>query len=199
MSQVRRMRPQALSCFATLPPLQSSWICIEGRAVRDGMSFGRSNKSSARSQLLVLGTLLESDTIVLLELGADDYVSRPFSGRELLARVRVAVRRSLRSSARDAFAFDDVNVDFRNMQVRREGSVVLLTLQEFKILKFMVQNAERVISRDELLNEVWGRHNSDSRRSVDNYILRLLQKLEVDPAHPVHFRTVHGFGYKFVP
>ena len=149
--------------------------------------------------IVVLGTRSESDTILLLELGADDYVSRPFSGRELLARVHVAVRRSLRTSARDAFAFDDVTVDFRTMEVRREGSVVPLTPQEFKILKFMVQNAKRVISRDELLNEVWECHKSDSRRTVDNHILGLRQKLEVDPSHPVHFRTVHGFGYMFVP
>jgi two-component system, OmpR family, alkaline phosphatase synthesis response regulator PhoP len=149
--------------------------------------------------IVVLGTLSESDTILLLELGADDYVSRPFSGRELLARVRVAVRRSLRTSARDVFAFDGVTVDFRNMELRRGGDVVPLTPQEFKILKFMVQNAERVISRDELLNHVWGSHKSDSRRTVDNHILRLRQKLEVDLSHPVHFRTVHGFGYMFVP
>lgn len=149
--------------------------------------------------IVVLGTRSESDTILLLELGADDYVSRPFSGRELLARVHVAVRRSLRTSARDAFAFDDLTVDFRTMEVRREGSVVPLTPQEFKILKFMVQNAKRVISRDELLNEVWECHKSDSRRTVDNHILGLRQKLEVDPSHPVHFRTVHGFGYMFVP
>ena len=149
--------------------------------------------------IVVLGTRSESDTILLLELGADDYVSRPFSGRELLARVHVAVRRSLRTSARDAFAFDDLTVDFRTMEVRREGRVVPLTPQEFKILKFMVQNAKRVISRDELLNEVWECHKSDSRRTVDNHILGLRQKLEVDPSHPVHFRTVHGFGYMFVP
>jgi two-component system alkaline phosphatase synthesis response regulator PhoP len=161
--------------------------------------FRKIKQVVCETPIIVLGTLLESDTIVLLELGVDDYVSRPFSGRELLARVRVVVRRSLRTRARDAFAFDDVNVDFRNMQLRREGSVVPLTPQEFKILKFMVQNIKRVISRDELLKEVWGCHSSDSRRSVDNYILRLRQKLEVDPAHPVHFRTVRGFGYMFVP
>jgi len=149
--------------------------------------------------IVVLGTRSESDTILLLELGADDYVSRPFSGRELLARVHVAVRRSLRTSARDAFAFDDVTVDFRTMEVRREGSVVPLTPQEFKILQFMVQNAKRVISRDELVNEVWECHKSDSRRTVDNHILGLRQKLEEDPSHPVHFRTVHGFGYMFIP
>jgi len=100
--------------------------------------------------------------------------------------------------ARDAFAFGDVNVNFRNMELRREGNVVPLAPQEFKILKFMVQNAQRVISRDERLNEVWGCQRYDLRRSVDSHIPRLRQKLEVDPASPVHFRTVHGFGYKFV-
>lgn len=149
--------------------------------------------------ILVLGTSSEADTVLLLELGADDCVSSPFSGKELLARVRAAVRRSLRTSARDTFAFDGVTVDFRTMELRREGSTVPLTSQEFKILKFMVQNAQRVISRAELLREVWGCQKSDSRRTVDNHILRLRQKLEVDASHPVHFRTVHGFGYKFVP
>jgi DNA-binding response OmpR family regulator len=181
-------------------PLVAVVLDLHRRSSCAGRDVFRKIRQGVREiPILVLDTLVESDTIVLLELGADDYASRPFSGRELLARVRVVVRRSLRSSARDAYAFDDVNVDFRNMQLRREGSVVPLTPQEFKILKFMVQNAERVISRDELLNEVWGCHNSDSRRSVDNDILRVRQKLEVDSGYPVHFRTVHGFGYKFVP
>ena len=112
--------------------------------------FRKIKQVVCETPIIVLGTLLESDTIVLLELGADD-VSRPFRGRELLARVRVAVRRSLRTRARDGFAFDDVNVDFRNIQLRREGRVVPLTPQESKILKLMVQNTERVISRDEAL------------------------------------------------
>lgn len=89
-------------------------------------------------------------------------------------------------------------VDFRAMEVRRDDRVVPLTHQEFKLLKFMTQNAELVILRDELLREVGGCPKSDSSRSVDNYILRLRQKLELSPSHPVHFRTVHGVGYKFV-
>jgi DNA-binding response OmpR family regulator len=139
-----------------------------------------------------------SDKVLLLELGADDYVTKPFSPRELLARVRAALRRTVRSSFGDVFAFGAISADFTKMEVTREGQPVSLTAQEFKTLKFMVQNAERVISRDELLNEVWGYQNYPSTRTVDNHILKLRQKLEKDPANPVHFRTVHGMGYKFV-
>lgn len=139
-----------------------------------------------------------SDKVLLLELGADDYVTKPFSPRELLARVRAALRRVVRVNRTDAYSFDGVSVDFTKMEVIRNGEPVVLTAQEFKALKFFVQNAERVITRDELLNEVWGYHNYPSTRTVDNHILKLRQKLENDPANPIHFRTVHGVGYKFV-
>ena len=141
------------------------------------------------------------DKVLLLELGAHDYVTKPFSPRELLARVRTAMRRSqsLRTPLTEAFAFGDVKVDFTKMELWREGNLVQLTSQEFKVLKFMIQNAERVLSREELLNFVWGYRNYPSTRTVDNHILRLRQKLEKDPANPLHFRTVHSSGYKFVP
>jgi DNA-binding response OmpR family regulator len=139
------------------------------------------------------------DKVLLLELGADDYVTKPFSPKELLARVRAAVRRSSRPVITETFAFDGVVVDFTKMQVLREGAEVALTPQEFKIVKFMTQNPNRVISREELLNDVWGYQNYPTTRTVDNHILKLRQKLETDPANPVHFRTVHGVGYKFVP
>ena len=93
----------------------------------------------------------------------------------------------------------EVKVDIAKMEVRRGGKLIQLTSQEFKVLKFMVQNAERVLSREELLNSVWGYQNYPSTRTVDNHILRLRQKLEKDPANPLHFRTVHSAGYKFVP
>ena len=140
-----------------------------------------------------------SDKVLLLELGADDYVTKPFSPRELLARVRAALRRTARSGTGDSISFDGISADFTKMEVTREGQTIQLTAQEFKTLKFMAQNAERVISRDELLNEVWGYQNYPSTRTVDNHILKLRQKLEKDPGNPVHFRTVHGMGYKFVP
>jgi DNA-binding response OmpR family regulator len=85
------------------------------------------------------------------------------------------------------------------MEVRRGGKEIVFTAQEFKILKFFLQNPERVISRDELLNQVWGYSNYPSTRTVDNHILKLRQKLEEDPGFPIHFRTMHGVGYKFIP
>src|ERR1700690_3875230 len=121
------------------------------------------------------------DKVLLLELGAHDYVTKPFSPRELSARVRTAMRRSTRPPLTETFKFGDVKVDFTKMELWREGNSVQLTSQEFKVLKFMIQNAERVLSREELLNFVWGYRNYPSTRTVDNHILRLPQKLENEP------------------
>jgi DNA-binding response OmpR family regulator len=109
------------------------------------------------------------------------------------------MRRSTRTPLTETFEFGDVKVDFTKMELRRGGNPVTLTSQEFKVLRFMIQNAERVLSREELLNLVWGYRNYPSTRTVDNHILRLRQKLEKDPANPLHFRTMHSAGYKFVP
>jgi len=149
------------------------------------------------------------DKVLLLELGADDYITKPFSPKELLARVRRAMRRNMRKqqapadsagdSLHDMLIFGDVEVDFTSMEAKRSGCPVGMTTQEFKLLRFLSQSSERVISREELLNEVWGYQNYPSTRTVDNHILRLRQKLESAPGKPRHFITVHGAGYKFVP
>ncbi|MGB9236633.1 MAG: response regulator transcription factor [Terriglobales bacterium] len=140
------------------------------------------------------------DKVLLLELGAHDYVTKPFSPRELLARVRTAMRRrTMVAPPADRFSFGEVKVDFTKMELRRNGELVPMTSQEFKVLKFMIHNAERVLSREELLNQVWGYKNYPSTRTVDNHILRLRQKIEKDSTNPLHFRTVHSAGYKFVP
>jgi hypothetical protein len=97
------------------------------------------------------------------------------------------------------FVFGDVTVNMDSMEAYRKGEPIVLTVMEFKTLKYFIQNARRVISRDELLNEVWGYENYPCTRTVDNHILRLRQKLEREPSRPVHFRTVHGAGYKFLP
>ena len=149
------------------------------------------------------------DKVVLLELGADDYVTKPFSPKELLARVRRAMRRNVRkqqgaagpdaSSSHDLLVFGDVEINFTSMEAKRSGKPVSMTAQEFKLLRFLSRSTGRVVSREELLNEVWGYQNYPSTRTVDNHILRLRQKLELDPAHPRFFVTVHSAGYKFVP
>jgi two-component system, OmpR family, alkaline phosphatase synthesis response regulator PhoP len=184
-----RAAPPALVVLdLKLPQVTGREVCREIR------------KAAPALPILVLSaTTDEVDKVLLLELGADDYVTKPFSPKELLARVRVALRRSQRPTVADQYAFDDISVDFLKMELKRAGKVIVMTPQEFKTLRYFVQNPERVIKRDELLNEVWGYENYPSTRTVDNHILRLRQKLEADPENPVHFRTVHGAGYKFLP
>jgi two-component system, OmpR family, alkaline phosphatase synthesis response regulator PhoP len=142
-----------------------------------------------------------ADKVLLLEMGADDYVTIPFSPRELIARLRALLRRASRFGPEDAdvYVFADVMVDFSKTEITRGGEKITVTPKEFKTLEFLAKNAHRVISRDELLNEVWGYQNYPCTRTVDNHILRLRQKLESDPARPSHFLTVHCLGYKFVP
>ncbi|HKV49462.1 MAG TPA: response regulator transcription factor [Candidatus Acidoferrales bacterium] len=153
------------------------------------------------------------DKVLLLELGADDYVTKPFSPRELLARVRRAMRRTkpavpgtrapgrLNASptSHETLIFADAEIDFTSMEAKRAGKMLTLTAHEFKLLKFLSHSPGRVFSREELLDQVWGYENYPTTRTVDNYILRLRQKLEPDPANPIFFLTIHGAGYKFVP
>jgi DNA-binding response OmpR family regulator len=183
----RRTTPSAIVLDLRLPQMSGRDVCREIK------------QQSPAIPIIVLSAASDvSDKVLLLELGADDYVTKPFSPRELLARVRAALRRTVRKEAGDLITFDGISVDFIKMEVTQEGEPVFLTAQEFKTLKFLAQNPERVISRDELLNEVWGYQNYPSTRTVDNHILKLRQKLEKDPSNPTHFRTVHGVGYKFV-
>jgi len=184
----RSSAPAAVVLDLRLPKMSGSDVC---REIKDRAPSLPIIILSAASDVV--------DKVLLLEMGADDYVTKPFSPRELLARVRAAVRRSSRQTSSTAQSFGDVSVDFAKMEVIRAGQAVTMTAQEFKVLKFLMENAERVVSREELLNEVWGYQNYPSTRTVDNHILKLRQKLEADPAQPIHFRTMHGAGYKFVP
>jgi len=118
---------------------------------------------------------------------------------KLLGVLGKAAERFQSAIGASTVAFGDVTVNFSSMEALRKGEPVVLTAKEFKTLKYLIQNARRVISRDELLNEVWGYENYPCTRTVDNHILRLRQKLERDPSRPAHFRTMHGAGYKFLP
>ena len=183
----RREAPSAVVLDLRLPALSGRDVCREIK------------QQAPTLPIIVLSAASDvSDKVLLLELGADDYVTKPFSPRELLARVRAALRRTTRAAVFESVTFGAISADFTRMEARRDDVLVALTPQEFKALKFFVQNEERVISRNELLNDVWGYQNYPSTRTVDNHVLKLRQKLEKDPANPVHFRTVYGIGYKFV-
>ncbi|NYF77805.1 response regulator transcription factor [Granulicella arctica] len=155
--------------------------------------------------VVILSAVSEvADKVLLLELGADDYMTKPFSPRELLARVQAAIRRCSRMNAmstKPTFlkGFGDVSVDVEQMEVMRGGRPVTLTAQEFKLLRYLLENPMRVISRQQLLTEVWGYESYPTTRTVDNQILKLRQKLEPNPTEPRYLRTIHGAGYKFVP
>ena len=141
----------------------------------------------------------EADRVLGLDLGADDYVTKPFSVLELMARIRALLRRT--SSAKDLpndLSFGDVEIDFRRYVARRRGKPVEMTRKEFAILRLLVARMGEVVTRDELLNEVWGFESYPVTRTVDNHIAGLRAKLEADPARPIYIRTVHGVGYKFV-
>jgi DNA-binding response OmpR family regulator len=155
---------------------------------------------SSETPVIVLSAISEvADKVLLLEFGADDYVTKPFSPRELTARVQAAVRRQHKPSVPVTYRFGDCEVDFKKMTVHRKGVPTMLTAHEFKLLKYFTENVERVLTRDVLLNEVWGYNFYPTTRTVDNQILKLRQKLEADPANPTHLLTIYGAGYKFVP
>lgn len=140
----------------------------------------------------------EVDKVMGLELGADDYVTKPFGLRELIARVRALLRRQtpLRREI-DTTAFGDIEVDFEKQEVRKGGNEVRLSAREIRVLRYLVEHEREVVTREMLLNEVWGYEQFPTTRTVDNYILALRKKLEDDPAHPRHIVTVPTAGYKF--
>jgi len=141
----------------------------------------------------------EVDKVVGLELGADDYVTKPFSIRELLARVKAVLRRSGNTPKQgEKFAFGEVEVNLRSCQVSRKGKAVDFSSKEFELLKYFVIHPGETLSRDRLLEDVWGYDHFPTTRTVDAHIVRLRQKVEPKPEEPRFILTVHGTGYKFV-
>ena len=188
MPACEAVKPVAVVLDLMLPGLSGREVCKSIKAW------------VAETPVIILSAVSEvADKVLLLEMGADDYVTKPFSPRELLARVQAAIRRTKRTPGPvKTLRFGAVAVDFTTMEVTREGEQVALTAHEFKLLKYFVDNVGKVVTREELLNDVWGYNCYPTTRTVDNQLLKLRQKLESDPARPVHFRTVHGMGYKFV-
>ncbi len=200
--QVASDGPSGLSAFRKQPP---TVVVLDLKLPgMNGRDLCREFKSASPSvPVIVVSASSEvAEKVLLLELGADDYVTKPFSPKELLARVRRAVRRTDVSLAHSSllrdYRFSDVVVDCDSMEVRRSGQDVALTKQEFRLLQHFLEHSDRVFSRDDLLNRVWGYENYPSTRTVDSHVRLLRKKLEPDPSSPKHFLTLHGLGYKFV-
>jgi DNA-binding response OmpR family regulator len=186
---VSEKAPDLILLDLMLPGLSGYEICrrLRGRGVRTPI-------------LMLTARAEEGDRVLGLDLGADDYLTKPFSIRELLARVRAILRRTQQESALpDEAAFGAVTLDFRGYEARKAGKPVDLTRKEFGVLRLLAARSGHVLSRDELLNEVWGYEHYPTTRTVDNHIASLRAKLEEDPARPQHLLTVHGVGYKLMP
>jgi DNA-binding response OmpR family regulator len=143
----------------------------------------------------------EVDKVLGLEFGADDYITKPFSLRELLARVKAVLRRTPaeKISTETNITLGLLEIDFASYTATKKGKPVAMTSKEFDIARYLWEHQKQVVKRDDLLSEVWGYDDSISSRTVDNFIVKLRQKIEKDPSAPKHIITLHGTGYKLIP
>lgn len=179
-------KPQLLLVDLKLPAMSGVDVCKQLRADR------------IQTPIIVLSAIGdEVDKVLLLEIGADDYIVKPFGTRELLARIRALLRRS--NPETKVVHFGNVEVDLDRRSITNKGADVRLTPAEYNLLIFFLHNPDRPLSRDTILNSVWGYDSYPNTRTVDAHVVRLRQKLETDPVVPRHFVTVHGVGYRFLP
>ena len=166
---------------------------------KDGFEVCRElRRSGSRTPIILLtAKAQEAEKVMGLELGADDYVTKPFSPRELRARIKAVLRRGAGEAVEETFRFDDAEIDFARCEVRRAGTVIDLSALEFKLLSAFVQNRGRLLTRDQLLDAAWGRGMALNDRVVDNHIVSLRRKLEPEPARPRYFLNIRGMGYRF--
>lgn len=180
--------PDLVLLDVMMPRMSGLEVCRQLRAKRPAIPI---IMLTARGQ--------EVDKVVGLELGADDYVTKPFSIRELLARVKAILRRTAGAAKnQEQHTFGDVEVDLHRRRVVRSGKPLDISSKEFELLKYFICHSGETLSRDQLLEEVWGYENYPTTRTVDTHLVRLRQKLEPDPEQPQYFLTVHGTGYRFV-
>jgi DNA-binding response OmpR family regulator len=171
-----------------LPKISGFDVCKKARA-----------QGIESSILMLTAKGEEIDKVLGLELGADDYITKPFSLRELLARIKAVLRRTPASYAKDKkIKMGQLQINFTSYEALADNESVSLSHKEFEILKYFWQHENETVSREKLLEEIWGYGNSTTTRTVDNFILRLRQKIEQDAANPKHIITVHGIGYKYI-
>ena len=187
VQQALAIKPGVILVDLRMPGLSGAEVCQQLRAT--GM----------KTPLIVLSASSgETDKVRLLDIGADDYVTKPFGARELLARIRAVLRRTAPDDIR-LVEFGQVQVDLTRRIVSKAGQELKLTRAEYNLLTYFLQNADRPLTREMILNSVWGYDWLPHTRTVDAHVVRLRQKLESDATQPRHFLTVHGVGYRFLP
>ena len=185
--QAVALQPELILVDLKMPGLSGVEVCKQLRA--RGM----------KTPLIVLSAAGEEmDKVELLDIGADDYMVKPFRVRELLARIRAVLRRATAEET-VVVEFGEVAVDFTRRAVSKRGQEMSLTRGEYNLLTYFLQNPDRALTRELILNSVWGYTSVPHTRTVDAHVVRLRQKLESDAGHPRHFLTVHGVGYRFLP
>ena len=181
------LKPDLVLVDLRLPGMSGTEICKQIRAAQ------------LTTPIIVLSAVGEEiDKVLLLEIGADDYVVKPFGSRELMARIRAVLRRAA-PDGRKVAHFGETEIDFERRVVLRKGEELKLTPAEYNLLCFFLHHPDRPLTRDMILNSVWGYEFFPNTRTVDAHVVKLRQKLEPDPNTPHHFLTVHGVGYRFVP
>jgi DNA-binding response OmpR family regulator len=186
---VKEKKPDLVILDLMLPKLSGYEVCRQMRA--EGITT---------PILMLTARGEETDRVVGLDMGADDYVTKPFSVRELLARVRALLRRTQPSKPTiDQLTIDDVVIDFRKYEAGKAGKPMEMTRREFQLLQALASRPGEVVTRDELLDQVWGLEAYPTTRTIDNHIAGLRAKLEREPAEPKHLLTMRGVGYKWSP
>lgn len=188
LSLAAEITPDAIILDIMLPDMDGFEVC---RVLR--------SKDVNIPVLMLTARSDEVDRIIGLEIGADDYITKPFSTRELIARVKAHLRRaSARGAEPDEFRFGQIRIDFPKHRAYRDGEELTLTSTEFSLLELLVRHNNEVITREEIMNRARGLDYYPNSRTVDNHIMNLRHKIEADPHKPAHILTVHGIGYKFV-
>ena len=182
-------KPDLILLDIMLPGMNGLEICKELRQLKLDIPI-----------LMLTAKGEEIDKVIGLEIGADDYISKPFSIRELLARVKAHLRRENRGgeAVPSLVQLETVKIDFGHYKVIREGDETDLTSLEVDVLRYLIGQEGKVVSRDDLLDKIWGYEKYPTTRTIDNHILKLRKKIELDPNHPRHILTVYGGGYRFV-
>lgn len=188
LKMVKAENPQLVLLDVMLPGMDGYDVCKEIR---------RDNSISSTPVIMITAKGEEFDKVLGLELGADDYVTKPFSVRELLARVKAILRRTTIKTIDNSYSFGNVVIDFEKYEVTKEEERIELTLKEFELLQILIKNKGRVMTRDFLLDKIWGYEYIGETRTVDVHIRHLRKKIEDDDKNPKYIETIRGIGYRF--